>query len=198
MKSLFTIVLGLLLSGAVAYAQPSPPPGGGDGGPDQQGGPPGRQDRPQRGGPGGGGPGGGGPGMMPSMGGPGRGGPDGGRGGPDGGPGGGGPMGGPMRQFEMMRSYLDVVDQYTKISTDPTSAGIAAVIAAADVLKPRGPEAAIEYFTKILPEVKDQSISRAIRAQLADLYKQSGQQDKALDQLHSLITGTMPTAEPTK
>ncbi len=188
MKSLFTIVLSLLFSGAVAYAQPGP---GGDGGPDQ-GGPPNRQDRPQRG-PGGGG---GGPGMMPGMGGPGRGGPDGGRGGPDGGPGGGGPMGGPMRQFEMMRSYLDVVDHYTKVSSDPTSAGIAAVIAAADVLKPRGPEAAIDYFTKILPEVKDQSIARAIRAQLADLYKQSGQQDKALEQLHSLITGAAP--EPAK
>jgi thioredoxin-like negative regulator of GroEL len=132
--------------------------------------------------------------MMPSMGGPGRGGPDG--GGPGGGLGGGGPMGGPMRQFEMMRSYLEVVDHYTKVSTDPTSAGIAAVIAAADVLKPRGADAAIQYFTKILPEVKDQSISRAIRAQLADLYKQSGQQDKALDQLHTLITGSTP--EPTK
>ena len=122
----------------------------------------------------------GGPGMP--MDGPGRG---------DGmGPGGMGPGGGPMRQFEMLRGYLDVVDRYSKISSDPTTAGIAAVVAAAEVLKPRGPEASIEFFNKLLPEVKNEAVSRAIRSQLAEQYKASGQADKSLDQLKTLITGT--------
>jgi hypothetical protein len=187
MKAFWTFVICMLLA-ATTYAQPAPPPdGGAPGGPGGPGG--GGPDRGQQDGPGprgrgmmrgGDGPGGGG------FGGPGM----------PGGPGGGGfgaGMGpganGPMRQFEVMRGYLEVVDRYTKISNDPTSAGIAAVVAAADVLKPRGADAAIEYFTKLLPDVKDPAVARAIHSQLADLYKQSGQQDKALDQLKTLITG---------
>ena len=118
-------------------------------------------------------------GGMPDMNGPQRGGPD--------GPGG---PGGPMRQFDILRAFLDAVDHYAKISSDPTTAGIAAVVSAADVLKPRGPEAAIDYFNKVLPEVKNESVARAIRAQLAQLYKDSGQQDKSLEQLHMLIVGS--------
>ena len=172
MKAIVAMVLSLMLCGAYAYAQPAPDGGGPGGGPGG-----GRQGQ----GPGGGGPGGGGPG----MGGPGRRGPDG--GGFDG-PGGGGPPG--MRQVEMLRSYLDVVDHFAKVYADPTTAGVAAVVEAADVLKPRGADATIDYFNKILPEVKDATVIRAIHAQLADLYKHTGQQDKALDELHSLITGT--------
>ena len=172
MKRFLSILIALTFT-TMAYAQPGPQDGGGP--------PDGGGDRPrQRGGPGMGGPGMGGPG----MGGPGMGGP----GGPDGG------MGmGAMRQFEILRGYLDVVDRYAKISTDPTTAGIAAVISAAEVLKPRGPDAAIEYFNKVLPEVKNESVARAIREQLAELYKAAGQQDKSLEQLHTLMTGAPPT-----
>jgi hypothetical protein len=177
MNRFVVILIAMTLTGATAFAQPGPQDGNGppDGGQRQRGG-------------GGGGPPGMGnvPGMSgPGMDGPRRGGPDGmGPGGPDGGP----PMG-PMRQFEIMRTYLDIVDHYAKVSSDPTTAGIAAVISAAEVLKPRGPDAAIEYFNKILPEVKNESVARAIREQLAELYKAAGQQDKSLDQLHTLITG---------
>jgi hypothetical protein len=184
MKQVLALLACLMLTSAIAYAQPGPQDGGGGPPPQGQGRGEGRGG-PRGGGPGGGGPGGGGPSMgnMPGMDGPGRGGPDG------MGPGQGGP-GGPMRQFEIMRGYLEIVDRYSKISSDPTTAGIAAVVAAAEVLKPRGPDAAIEYFNKILPEVKNESIARAIRAQLAEQYKASGQQDKALEQLHTLITGS--------
>ena len=154
MKSFWTFVTCLMLTSALAYAQPGPPPegggGGGPGGGGQQDGPgPGRG----RGGPGMGG--------MPGQGRDGMG---------PGGPGGGGPggMGGPMREVEMMRAYLEVVDRYAKVSSDPSTSGIAAVIAARDTLKPRGADAAIEYFTKLLPEVKNESVARCIRAQLAD------------------------------
>jgi hypothetical protein len=129
--------------------------------------------------------------------GPGPGGP-GGHGGPDGagGPGGpGGPDGGaqfrdvPMRQFDMMRGYIDLVDRFSRLSRDPSTAGVAAVISAADLLKPRGADAAIEYFNKMLPEVKSEAVQRAIRIQLVELYKNAGQQDKALEQLDVLIKG---------
>jgi hypothetical protein len=93
-----------------------------------------------------------------------------------------------MRQFEIMRTYLEIVDRYSQISSNPTTAGIAAVVSAAEVLKPQGPQAGIEYFNKILPEVKNEAVARAIRAQLAELYKAAGQQDKSLEQLHALIT----------
>jgi hypothetical protein len=177
MKRFVAILVAMTLTSAMAFAQPGPQDGNGppDGGPRQRGG------------------GGGGP-SMGNMPGPGMAGMDGQRrGGPDGmgsgGPDGGGPPGGPLRQFEMMRTYLDIVDHYAKVSSDPTTAGIAAVISAAEVLRPRGPDAAIEYFNKILPEVKNESVARAIREQLAELYKAAGQQDKSLDQLHTLITG---------
>ena len=174
MKRFLAILICMTLGTAMAYAQPGPQDGGGP--------PPGRQ-----GGPRGGGPGMGGPGMGPGMDGPG-GRPDGmGPGGP--GQGGPGAMG-PMRQFEIMRGYLEIVDRYSKISSDPTTAGIAAVVSAAEVLKPRGSDAAIEYFNKLLPEVKNESVARAIRAQLAELYKAAGQQDKSLEQLRTLITGS--------
>jgi hypothetical protein len=186
MKHFIAIVMCVLFSGAIACAQPAPhDDGGGD-----RSGPPGRQggDRPGRGS------GMGGPGMgMPGMGGPGMGGP--GMDGPGRGSDGMGPGGGPLRQFEMLRGYLDVVDRYAKVSSDPTTAGIAAVVAAAEVLKPRGPDATIEYFTKLLPDVKDASIVRAIRAQLAEQYRNAGQQDKALEQLKALMTGSPPESD---
>ncbi|MGH7179822.1 MAG: hypothetical protein ACREJC_20775 [Tepidisphaeraceae bacterium] len=95
----------------------------------------------------------------------------------------------PGQQIEMMRGYLDVVDRYSRMSRDPVAAGIGAVITANDILRPRGADAAIEYFTKILPDVKNEAVQRAIRSMLIDLYKTSGQQDKALEQLSELIKG---------
>ena len=119
----------------------------------------------------------------------------GGPGGPDGPGGPGGPGGSdpfrdmPMRQFDMMRGYIDLVDRFSRLSRDPSTAGVAAVISAADLLKPRGADAAIEYFNKMLPEVKNEAVQRAIRIQLVELYKNAGQQDKALEQLDVLIKG---------
>jgi hypothetical protein len=106
------------------------------------------------------------------------------------------PPAGPMRQYEMMKQYLDLVDRYATVSRDPTTAGIAAVVAATDTLRPRGSDAAIDYFTKLLPDVKNEAVTRAIRAQLADLYKQSGQQDKALEQLKMLIVTPNADSQP--
>jgi hypothetical protein len=180
MKTVLVLIGSLMLS-SLAFAQnPPPPPGDRPEGPPprelESGGGPGPRER---------GPGGmGGPGMRP-----------GGRGGMPGGMGGGmgeGPEG-RMRHIEMMRGYLEVVDRYARMATDPDRAGIAAVVTAADILKPRGADTAIEYFNKIMPETKSPAVQRAIRLQLIELYKMSGKQDEALTQLKSLMT-----AEPTK
>ena len=93
-----------------------------------------------------------------------------------------------MAKFEMLRGYLDAVDRYARLTRDPANSGIAAVVAAGDILRPRGADAAIEYFTKMLPEVKTPAVQRAIRLQLVDLYKAAGKQDQALDQLKQLMT----------
>ena len=99
---------------------------------------------------------------------------------------------GPPPQMLAMRGYLELVDQYTRMSRDPQTAGVAAVLAATDILKPRGADAAIAYFNKVLPDVKNPAIKRAIHGQLADLYKQAGQQDKALEELQALMTEAAP------
>jgi len=92
-----------------------------------------------------------------------------------------------MARFNLMRGYLDAVDRYARLAHDPAMSGIAAVVTASDLLKPRGADVAIDYFTKLLPEVKSPAIQRAIRIQLVDLYKAAGKQDQALDQLKQLM-----------
>ena len=92
-----------------------------------------------------------------------------------------------MAKLDQLRNYIDVVDRFAKMTHDPAAAGVAAVVSASDILRQRGPEAAIEYFNKTLPDVKNDAVQRAIRIQMIDLYKQSGQSEKALEQLDILI-----------
>lgn len=95
---------------------------------------------------------------------------------------------GPGATTDNLRNYLEMVDRYNQVSRDPTASGVAAVMSTVDVLRPRGAQAAIDYFTKILPSVKNDAVSRAIRLQLVELYKVSKQDDKALDLLEKLMT----------
>ncbi len=99
-----------------------------------------------------------------------------------------------MMRFEVMRGYIELVDRFSRLSRDPTTSGIAAVIAAADLLKARGTEAGIEYFTKALESAKSDAVKRAIRIQLAELYRNAGQQDRALEQLTELINAAPAVA----
>ena len=96
---------------------------------------------------------------------------------------------GEVIRFDLMRGYLDLVDRIARLSRDPTTSGVAAVISAADLLKARGADAGIEYFTQLLETPKNDAVERAIRIQLIELYKQSGQHEKALEQLTELING---------
>ena len=180
MKTIWSATLVLLTASTVAFAQANPPPPiEAPAGPP----PPEKRDEPVPRGPRGGGGPGPGPGMRPGgPGGPGMEGPG----------GGGGPLGRNER-FEQLRNYLGVIDAFSRQSRDASQAGIAAVIAAGDILKPRGTDVAIDYFSKLLPEVKNPAVRRAVRIQLADLYKAAGKQDQALEQLRELMI-----AEPTE
>jgi hypothetical protein len=184
------ITAGVLSLASTTFAQTTPPPPPEAGGQEERRGPggPGGEDRPrpgQRGDAAGGqegprGQGQGGPGMGP--GGEGRG---------PGGPGQGGPGGqrqGVPPEVARFQNYLTMVDSYAKLAKDPEASAVAAVVSAADVLRPKGPAGAIEYFNKILPSVKSATVQRAIRLQLMDFYKASNQPEKALEQLQLIMT----------
>lgn len=101
-----------------------------------------------------------------------------------------------ITQFiDVMEKYLYVVDHLTRMSENPTAVGVAAALQANDILKSR-PQEAIDYFNKLLPEVKNEAVKRAIRLQLADLYKNSNQNDKALDQLRELMAAPAAASRP--
>jgi hypothetical protein len=95
-------------------------------------------------------------------------------------------------QFDMFRNFLDLVERYSQISHNSTSAGVAAVIYANDMLRPRGPVEAIKYFNDLLPKTADPVVQRTIRLHLIDLYKQAGELDKALEQVQILATAPSP------
>lgn len=106
---------------------------------------------------------------------------------------------------QVMEKYLYLIDHLSRLAENPTASGIAAVVSANDMLKTH-PQDAINYFNSLLPDVKNESVRRAIRIQLADLYKTTHQQDKALEQLRDLIisapqgprTTRPPLPQPTR
>jgi Tetratricopeptide repeat-like domain len=89
----------------------------------------------------------------------------------------------------MMQTYLDLIDHFSKLAKDPAAAGVAATIGATDMLKAKSPDDAIKFLEETLPNVKNQAVQRVIRFQLIELYKSTGDQDKALEQMKALMTG---------
>lgn len=92
----------------------------------------------------------------------------------------------PAQTIEQTEKFLYLIDHFARLSENPTSAGIGAVLEAAEVLKDR-PQDAITYFNNALPDVKNESVRRVIRLQLAELYRRTNQPDKALDQLREVM-----------
>jgi 2-iminoacetate synthase ThiH len=100
-------------------------------------------------------------------------------------------------QMRMFQGYMMMVEQSARMSRDASTSGVAAVIMAGDLMKKKGPEATIKYYTDLLSDVKDPAVERAIRFQLVELYKRTDQSDKALSELTRLITGK-PTTQPSE
>ncbi len=96
--------------------------------------------------------------------------------------------GGPMMMVRIFHEFLGFMQDYSKLTSDPSASGVFAVMQAKEILEKRGSDAVVNYFTKILPDVKNESVQRAIHLQLADVYKNAGQGDKALDELKAVMT----------
>jgi predicted negative regulator of RcsB-dependent stress response len=87
---------------------------------------------------------------------------------------------------DQMEKYLFVVDHLARMSENPTSSAIAAALQVNEILKDQ-PQQAIDYFNRTLPDVKNDSVRRVIRLQLAELYRRTSQPDKALEQIRELM-----------
>lgn len=87
---------------------------------------------------------------------------------------------------DQMEKYLFVVDHLARMSENPTSSAIAAALQVPEILKDQ-PQQAIDYFNRTLPDVKNDSVRRVIRLQLAELYRRTSQPDKALEQIRELM-----------
>lgn len=94
--------------------------------------------------------------------------------------------------MDTMRGYLELVTRYTELSRDETTAGVSAAVTAGDLLRVQGNDKAIAYFEQLIPATQNPAVVRALRFQLAELYKATRQNDKALEQLRMVITA--PTA----
>lgn len=82
------------------------------------------------------------------------------------------------------------------VASDPTVCGIAAVNDACDLLRGQGPDTAIGYFNDVLGQTRNAAVERAIRFQLAALYKQAGRPDRALEVIKDLIASIPPQPAP--
>jgi tetratricopeptide (TPR) repeat protein len=95
--------------------------------------------------------------------------------------------------LDMLDRYLTLMEKFSRLTEDPAASGSAAVLSAREILTSDGDtNKAIEYFTQLLPEVKNESVQRTIHIELSELYKHAGQKDKALEQLRILMTSAPP------
>jgi len=93
----------------------------------------------------------------------------------------------PMQQIEMMSRMIGLVHELSKIAESPSASGVFAVFSLDDRIKEPADQA--KFLERVLPEVKDPAVQRAIRSKLADDYKKAGQNDKSLAEIERLITG---------
>lgn len=95
-------------------------------------------------------------------------------------------------QTEFFRGYLDAIQRYTEISSDPKNAGVAAVVTAADMLRDQPPQATVDFFAPMVDkgQFADESVRRAVHLQLAEAYRAQGEPAKALEILKTLIVGS--------
>lgn len=101
----------------------------------------------------------------------------------------------PRRFLSMMRGYLGLVDGYTTLAKDPVATGVAASLGAKDLLEQSAtPQEAVSYFERVLQDVRDDVVRRSVRVQLAELYKKTGQNEKALEQYRLLMIEPGATA----
>lgn len=92
---------------------------------------------------------------------------------------------GPDKHIALFRHILSLVNDFTATAEKPSAAAVAAIMGLEDHIP--DPAKRIAYLEQRLPRVSDPVVQRAIRFTLADLYKKTGNSEKALEQLNSLI-----------
>jgi tetratricopeptide (TPR) repeat protein len=95
--------------------------------------------------------------------------------------------------LDMLERYLTLMEKFARLTEDPAASGSAAVLSAREILTSDGDASkAIDYFTQVLPDVKNEAVQRTIHIELSELYKHAGQKDKALEQLRILMVSAPP------
>jgi hypothetical protein len=79
------------------------------------------------------------------------------------------------------------IEHTAAIAASADSSGVQATVEARELLKSQNPQVSLDFFNKALYDVKNRAVQRQIRMTLYDIYKEQGQNDKALDQLQQLM-----------
>jgi hypothetical protein len=90
--------------------------------------------------------------------------------------------------YQTADAYVWYVEHTAAVDKDPDSAGVAAVIKSEELLKTKDPQAAADYYLKVVYDAKSHAVIRAARMELYEVYKSMGQADKALEQLQLVMT----------
>jgi hypothetical protein len=94
----------------------------------------------------------------------------------------------PVADAQIIRNEsLWWIEHTAAVAGSPEASGVQAVVAARELLKSREPQVQLDFFNKALYDVKNRAVQRQIRVELYELYKESGQTDRALDQLQQLM-----------
>ena len=100
-----------------------------------------------------------------------------------------------INQFiDVMDGYLDVTDKWMKLVEDEDSVIYLVAEGVAEVYEAKGDAVgAIPELEKMVEKYKSRPrVTTAIRFKLRDLYKESGQYDKALKELHAILASRTP------
>ena len=86
----------------------------------------------------------------------------------------------------LYRDALALVSDFDQIASSRSASAMSALMNVEDHFG-KDKVKTIAFLERLLPKVDDRAVQRAIRIKLADLYKDSGQSDKAINQLEHLI-----------
>ena len=91
------------------------------------------------------------------------------------------------QHLEMFQQIVGIVEGMTEVSGDPTSAAVMALMSADDLVEEPGDKVAL--LEAQLEKVQDPAVRRAIRLTLTEAYIESGQPDKATENIGKLMQG---------
>jgi len=86
----------------------------------------------------------------------------------------------------LYRNMLGLMTDFDTIASSPSASASMAVMGVEDHFQ-KDKAKAIKFLEKVRHDVDDKTVQRAICIKLADLYKDTGQTDKSVKQLESLI-----------